>query len=151
MTCWNALVFSSPCAKPRNPLYLQVGSWFHARCLFSSCPSEKRKRPRAHSPSGTPVPGSSGSRPVSITLPPRTNSVGPTGHPRDSRGKKDSNVKQPALQPGRKVVFRPPKSTDTDEGTWIVAIVTRFIGPDKQGGKYEVQDAEPQDDGQPGM
>jgi len=116
-------------------------------------PPEKRKRPRAPSPSGTPVPNPSAAantRSVSITLPPRTNSVGPTSHSRDSRAKKDSIVKQQSLQPGRKVVFRPPKSTDTEEGTWIVAMVTRFLSSDKQGGKYEVQDVEPQDDGQPG-
>jgi SAGA-associated factor 29 len=31
-----------------------------------------------------------------------------------------------------------------------MAIVTKYLGSDKQGPKYEVQDAEPQDDGQPG-
>lgn len=88
---------------------------------------------------------------MSITVPPRTSSVGPTSHPRDARAKKDSTTKNQALQPGRKVAYRPPKGTETEEGTWIVAIVTRYIGPDKQGGKYEVQDAEPQENGQPGL
>ena len=50
--------------------------------------AEKRnKRPRAPSPSGTPIPVPSSianSRSVSITLPPRTNSVGPTAHSRES-------------------------------------------------------------------
>ncbi|PPR01147.1 hypothetical protein CVT26_016048 [Gymnopilus dilepis] len=110
--------------------------------------AEKRKRPRASSPAGTPVP--SASRSVSITLPPRTSSVGPTSISRDSRTKKDLVTKQQALQPGRKVAFRPPKSTETEEGTWIVAIITRVLNSDKQGVKYEVQDAEPQEDGQPG-
>ncbi|KAF8967044.1 SGF29 tudor-like domain-containing protein [Flammula alnicola] len=116
--------------------------------------SEKRnKRPRAPSPSGTPVPVQSAlgnTRSVSITLPPRTNSVGPTSHLRDSRTKKDSFSRPQPLQPGRKVVFRPPKSADAEEGTWIVAIITRVINSSKEGGKYEVQDAEPQEDGQPG-
>ncbi|KAJ3513038.1 hypothetical protein NLJ89_g3172 [Agrocybe chaxingu] len=115
-------------------------------------PAEKRnKRPRAPSPSGTPVPsGATGARPVSIMVPPRTSSVGPGAHGRESRTKKDSTPKHQPLQPGRKVVFRPPPSSDQEESTWIMAIVTRFLGPDKHGGKYEVQDAEPQDDGQPG-
>jgi len=80
-------------------------------------------------------------------VPPRTSSVGPT----PLRPKKESIAKpHQSLQVGRKVAFRPPKSTDTEEGTWIVAIITKYLGSDKQGGKYEVQDAEPQDDGQPG-
>jgi len=114
--------------------------------------AEKRnKRPRAHSPSGTPIPAAStmgNTRSVSITVPPRTNSVGPTSHTRDPRSKKDGMAKQP-LQVGRKVVFRPPKSVDAEEGTWIVATIVKVLSADKQG-KYEVQDVEPQDDGQPG-
>ncbi|KDR82853.1 hypothetical protein GALMADRAFT_57781 [Galerina marginata CBS 339.88] len=116
----------------------------------AALPSEKRKRPRASSPTGTPIPnpsGSSNTRSVSITLPPRTNSVGPSSSTRDSRTKKDVDGKQHTLQKGRKVVFRPPKSTDTEEGTWIVAKITDRLA----GGKYEVQDVEPQDDGQPGI
>jgi len=54
-----------------------------------------------------------------------------------------------SLQVGRKVVFRPPKSADAEEGTWIVAIIVKVLSSDKQS-KYEVQDVEPQDDGQPG-
>lgn len=115
-------------------------------------PAEKRnKRPRAHSPSGTPIPAASAignTRSVSITVPPRTSSVGPSAHTRDPRSKKDGVVKQP-LQVGRKVVFRPPKSVDAEEGTWIVATIVKVLSADKQG-KYEVQDVEPQDDGQPG-
>ena len=114
--------------------------------------AEKRnKRPRAPSPSGTPIPVPSSianSRSVSITLPPRTNSVGPTIHSRESRAKKDSSIKQ--LQPGRKVVFRQPKPADGADSAWILAVVVKYLGPDKHGGKYEVQDAEPQDDGKPG-
>lgn len=119
-------------------------------------PAEKRnKRPRAPSPSGTPVPTQSASgttRSVSITLPPRTNSVGPTSNLRDSRAKKDSLVsKQQPLQQGRKVAFRPPKGADAEEGTWIIAEITRVINSSKDGGKYEVQDVEPQENGEPGV
>jgi len=110
--------------------------------------TEKRnKRPRASSPSGTPIPVPSSianSRSVSITLPPRTNSVGPTIHSRESRAKKDKQ-----LQPGRKVVFHQSKPADGAESAWILAVVVKYV-PDKHGGKYEVQDAEPQDDGKPG-
>jgi len=115
-------------------------------------PTEKRnKRPRAPSPSGTPVPVPSSianSRSVSITLPPRTSSVGPIIHSRESRAKKDTLIKQ--LQPGRKVVFHQPKPADGADSAWILAVVVKYVGPDKHGGKYEVQDAEPQDDGKPG-
>jgi SAGA-associated factor 29 len=113
--------------------------------------AEKRnKRPRAPSPSGTPIPVPSitNSRSVSITLPPRTNSVGPTTHTRESRTKKDTSNKQ--LLPGRKVVFHQPKAADGADSAWILAVVVKYVGPDKHGGKYEVQDAEPQDDGKPG-
>ncbi|KJA23198.1 hypothetical protein HYPSUDRAFT_137927 [Hypholoma sublateritium FD-334 SS-4] len=121
-----------------------------------SMSAEKRnKRPRAPSPSGTPVPAQSASaytRSVSITLPPRTNSVGPTSNLRDSRAKKDSLVlKQQPLQQGRKVAFRPPKGADAEEGTWIIAEITRIINSSKDGGKYEVQDVEPQENGEPGV
>ncbi|KAF8158284.1 SGF29 tudor-like domain-containing protein [Crassisporium funariophilum] len=131
----------------------RVGVLIALRKATESLPSEKRnKRPRAPSPSGTPLSVSSGAsniRSMSITLPPRTNSVGP--HTRDARtNKKDAISKQQLLQ-GRKVVFRPPNLEESDNNnTWILAVVTRFIGPDKHGGKYEVQDAEPQDDGNPG-
>jgi SAGA-associated factor 29 len=65
------------------------------------------------------------------------------------KSRKDGMSKQP-LQPGRKVAFRPPKDPgNTDENEWIIAIVTRVINA--KDGKYEVQDAEPQEDGQPGQ
>lgn len=117
-------------------------------CFFLA--EKRNKRPRAHSPSGTPIPVASAlgnTRSVSITVPPRTNSVGPNPHTRDPRSKKDGMAKQP-LQVGRKVVFRPPKSVDAEEGTWIVAKIVKVLSADKQG-KYEVQDVE-EDDGQPG-
>jgi SAGA-associated factor 29 len=113
---------------------------------------EKRKRPRASSPSGTP--SSSGinlvKNPV-ITLPPRRASVGPSGvNPRDMKVRKDGRTDRPPLQEGRKVAFHPPPSKgagDTDENTWILALVTKCI----TSAKYEVQDAEPQEDGLPGV
>ncbi|KAF9565662.1 hypothetical protein CPC08DRAFT_658617 [Agrocybe pediades] len=107
----------------------------------------QRKRAAVPSPVGTPAGSTSSAGNGRITVPPRTSSVGPPATQRDSRSKKDGLVKpQQTLHVGRKVVFRPPKSTDTEEGTWIVAIITKVL----PNGKYEVQDAEPQDDGQPG-
>ncbi|KAF5360947.1 hypothetical protein D9756_004801 [Leucocoprinus leucothites] len=116
-------------------------------------PEKRNKRPRAPSPSGTPA--SSGLNPlknsVSITLPPR-GSVGPSGaNSRDAKGsRKDGRTDRLPLQEGRKVAFHPPPSkgaVDTDENTWILALVTKCITSTK----YEVQDAEPQEDGQPGV
>ena len=75
--------------------------------------------------------------------------MGPTTHSRESRAKKDTLIKQ-QLQPGRKVVFHQPKPADGADSAWILAVVVKYVGPDKHGGKYEVQDAEPQDDGKPG-
>ncbi|KXN88167.1 SAGA-associated factor 29 [Leucoagaricus sp. SymC.cos] len=118
----------------------------------ASLPPEKRnKRPRAPSP-GTPA--SSGLNPVknsvSITLPPR-GSVGPSGvSSRDPKARKDGRADRLSLQEGRKVAFHPPPSKgagDADENTWILALVTKCI----TNNKYEVQDAEPQEDGQPGV
>ncbi|TFK74877.1 hypothetical protein BDN72DRAFT_788648 [Pluteus cervinus] len=114
--------------------------------------SEKRKqRPRAPSPGGTAaVPSPAvGTRGVSITVPPR-NSAGPG---RDPKARKDALMKQLPLQEGRKVAFHPPPAksggnADQDENTWMLAIVTRCLSAEKN--RYEVQDAEPQEDGQPG-
>lgn len=88
---------------------------------------------------------------VSITLPAR-GSVGPSGaNPRDVKTRKDGRTDKIPLQEGRKVAFHPPPNKgaggDTDENTWILALVTKCITP----AKYEVQDAEPQEDGQPGV
>jgi len=124
-------------------------------------PQEKRsKRPRAFSPSGTPTPvppGAPGRNNVSITLPAR-GSVGPSPaipFSRDPKSRKDAFAKQLPLQEGRKVAFHPPpgktgnSAADNDENTWILALVTKCINADKN--RYEVQDAEPQEDGQPGL
>ncbi|RDB14800.1 SAGA-associated factor 29 [Hypsizygus marmoreus] len=126
-------------------------------------PPEKRlKRPRAPSPAGTPIPvpppAVASSRSVSITLPARS-SVGPAPtvpFSRDPKARREALAKQLPLQEGRKVAFHPPPgksanggATDNDENTWILALVTKCINADKN--RYEVQDAEPQEDGQPGL
>jgi len=100
-------------------------------------------------------PVTAASRGVSITLPAR-NSVGPTGNvpfSRDPKARREALANQLPLQEGRKVAFHPPPSAgstvETDENTWILAVVTKCINQDKN--RYEVQDAEPQEDGQPGQ
>ncbi|KAG5732133.1 SAGA-associated factor 29 [Termitomyces sp. T112] len=118
---------------------------------------EKRlKRLRAPSPSVTPAPAASSTMTsrssVSITLPARS-SVGPSasGLSRDPKSRREALHKQLPLQEGRRVAFHPPPgktangTTDNDENTWILALVTRCINADKN--RYEVQDAEPQEDG----
>ncbi|KAF5382582.1 hypothetical protein D9615_002786 [Tricholomella constricta] len=124
---------------------------------------EKRlKRPRAPSPSVTPIPMPSvnvpNSRSVSITLPAR-NSVGPPlaiPFSRDPKARREALGPQLPLQEGRKVAFHPPPgksanggAADNDENTWILALIIKSINADKN--RYEVQDAEPQEDGQPGL
>ncbi|TFK40649.1 SGF29 tudor-like domain-containing protein [Crucibulum laeve] len=123
-------------------------------------PEKRNKRPRATSPSGTPIPMTQtqpNSRSVSITLPARTSSVGPALLPfsRDAKSRRDTLARQPTLQHNRKVAFHPPAdkaangvSGDADENTWIMAVVIRCLNPEKH--KYEVQDPEPQEDGQMG-
>ncbi|KIK03352.1 hypothetical protein K443DRAFT_676836 [Laccaria amethystina LaAM-08-1] len=124
----------------------RVGVLIALRNASEAQPQEKRnKRPRALSPSGTPVPtppAPGSNRTVSITLPARTSSVGPSALVR----KRDT--KPQPLQERRKVAFHsPPAKGESDENTWILALVTRCINADKN--KYEVQDAEPQEDGSP--
>jgi len=115
-------------------------------------PEKRNKRPRPPSP-GTPAASvlNPVKNSVSITLPAR-GSVGPSGAtPRDAKARKDGRTDKFPLQEGRKVAFHPPPnkgaSGDTDENTWILALVTKCI----TSAKYEVQDAEPQEDGQPGV
>ncbi|PIL22556.1 hypothetical protein GSI_15245 [Ganoderma sinense ZZ0214-1] len=125
-------------------------------------PVEKRnKRPRAHSPSVAPAVTPSAatpSRSMSITVPPR-GSVGPQPSipfSREPKARREALAKQLPLQEGRKVAFHPPINTSkTDAATggkdeeWILAVVTKCINQDKN--RYEVQDPEPQEDGQPGQ
>ncbi|PCH40130.1 hypothetical protein WOLCODRAFT_88492 [Wolfiporia cocos MD-104 SS10] len=129
----------------------------------SEAPQEKRpKRPRARSPSvaptPAPVPAPSVSRGISITVPPR-NSVGPQPIPfsREPKARREALAKQLPLQEGRKVAFHPPQNTSKaadgitggKDEEWILAVVTKCINQDKN--RYEVQDPEPQEDGQPGQ
>ncbi|KAG6876518.1 hypothetical protein C0992_012602 [Termitomyces sp. T32_za158] len=119
--------------------------------LDTSLPDKRPKR-RVTSPSATPVPGATSRNSVSITLPART-SVGPgtSGFSRDPKSRREALHKQLPLQEGRRVAFHPPPgktangTTDNDENTWILALVTKCINADKN--RYEVQDAEPQEDG----
>ncbi|KAF5369566.1 hypothetical protein D9758_002686 [Tetrapyrgos nigripes] len=112
------------------------------------------KRPRAPSPSGTPVPVSQPSnRNMSITLPARA-SVGPSPVPfsREPKARRAALEKQLPLQEGRKVAFHPPPNkangaTESDDN-WILAVVTKCINADKN--RYEVHDPEPQESGDPG-
>ncbi|KAH9936286.1 SGF29 tudor-like domain-containing protein [Fomitopsis serialis] len=126
-------------------------------------PQEKRnKRPRAHSPAGAPAPAVPVSTPavrsVTLNLPARS-SVGPqTSVPfsREPKARREALAKQLPLQEGRKVAFHPPqnsKGAETVAGgkdeEWILAVVIGCINQDKN--RYEVQDPEPQEDGQPGQ
>jgi len=96
---------------------------------------------------------------MSITVPPR-NSVGPQPSipfSREPKARREALAKQLPLQEGRKVAFHPPqnssKAVDSaaagKDEEWILAVVTKCINQDKN--RYEVQDPEPQEDGQPGQ
>ncbi|GJJ15562.1 hypothetical protein Clacol_009840 [Clathrus columnatus] len=127
---------------------------------------EKRvKRPRMSSPSsipstpnrnGTPVVGSTHvSRPSNgIPLQPAI------PFSRDPKARREALAPQLPLQPGRKVAFHqpPPKNGgghvkgengEGDGEAWILAVVKKCINQDKN--RYEVQDIEEQDNGQPGQ
>ncbi|KAM6494158.1 SGF29 tudor-like domain containing protein [Amanita muscaria] len=116
--------------------------------------AEKRKRPRGPSPSAFSTGNQTGNnRGVSITLPARPSPTGPP--PRDAKPRRDALTRQLPLQQGRKIAFHPAAAKlangngpDTDENTWILALVTKCLSVEKN--RYEVQDAEPQEDGQPG-
>ncbi|KAG2010061.1 hypothetical protein CC2G_012911 [Coprinopsis cinerea AmutBmut pab1-1] len=84
-----------------------------------------KRAPRASSPAGTPTPGQtqSSSRGVSITLPPRTSSVGPSNKKRIH-----------PLQGGRKVALWNSRVNPNSEEDWILAIVIRVVSSEK--GKY---------------
>ncbi|OSD07247.1 hypothetical protein PYCCODRAFT_1430489 [Trametes coccinea BRFM310] len=124
---------------------------------------EKRpKRPRGASPSvaagPTPAVPAPPSRSMSITVPAR-GSVGPQPSipfSREPKARREALAKQLPLQEGRKVAFHPPTNTSKADSTaggkdeeWILAVVTKCINQDKN--RYEVQDPEPQEDGQPGQ
>lgn len=121
--------------------------------------TEKRaKRPRGHSPAGTPVPTApstgNGSRSITINVPPR-NSVGPAPSipfSREPKARREALAAQLPLMEGRKVAFHPHLNKaggDVENDTWILAIVTKCINADKN--RYEVRDPEPQEDGSSGL
>jgi len=68
-------------------------------------------------------------------------SQGPSAATRDPKAKREWLNLQLPLQPGRKVAFRQPNQTDGE--TWILAVVKKCIGGDKN--KYEVQDDDTED------
>ncbi|KAI0761965.1 SGF29 tudor-like domain-containing protein [Trametes elegans] len=124
---------------------------------------EKRnKRPRGPSPSvpvaAPPAVPAPPSRSMSITLPAR-GSVGPPPpipFSREPKARREALALQLPLQEGRKVAFHPPTNTSKTDSIaggkdeeWILAVVTKCINQDKN--RYEVQDPEPQEDGQPGQ
>ncbi|KAI0648080.1 SGF29 tudor-like domain-containing protein [Trametes meyenii] len=125
-------------------------------------PEKRNKRPRGPSPSVPAAPpptvAPAPSRSMSITVPPR-GSVGPQPSipfSREPKARREALAKQLPLQEGRKVAFHPPTNTSKADGAasgkdeeWILAVVTKCINQDKN--RYEVQDPEPQEDGQPGQ
>jgi SAGA-associated factor 29 len=130
----------------------RLGLVIALRSAPETLPPEKRnKRPRAQSPSAASSNGTPAlSRSVSITIPPR-NSVGPhpsTSYPRDMKTRKEHLFRQLPLQLNRKVAFHVPAKPGTaDESNWILAFVTKCL----EKNKYEVQDPEPQETGEPGL
>ncbi|KAG9315887.1 hypothetical protein JVU11DRAFT_3536 [Chiua virens] len=125
-------------------------------------PQEKRnKRPRPPSPSPTSIsvtPPVAGAQRASTAAPVR-GSTGPLSaipFSREPKARREALAKQLPLQEGRRVAFHPPggktadgSTVDVDENTWILAVITKCINQDRN--RYEVQDAEPQEDGQPGQ
>ncbi|KAG2344541.1 hypothetical protein BDR05DRAFT_999285 [Suillus weaverae] len=129
-----------------------------------SLSQEKRnKRPRPPSPSATAAsvtpPLMSATRPMATQVTSSRSSTGPSPaipFSREPKARREALAKQLPLQEGRKVAFHPPggkaadgSAADADENTWILAVITKCINQDKN--RYEVQDVEPQEDGQPGQ
>ncbi|KAG2070358.1 hypothetical protein BDR04DRAFT_601527 [Suillus decipiens] len=126
-----------------------------------SSQEKRNKRPRPPSPTATSVtpPLMSGARPTTTQVTSSRSSTGPSPSipfSREPKARREALANQLPLQEGRKVAFRPPagkgadgRAADTDENTWILAVITKCINQDKN--RYEVQDAEPQEDGQPGQ
>lgn len=108
-------------------------------------PDKRNKRPRASSPASTTGTSGNGAstRGVSITLPPRTGSVGPSAQ---VNKKKDSRVHP--LQPGRKIAFWNGASanrTSDSDADWILAIVIKVVSSRDGRHTYQVRDAEEQE------
>ncbi|KAI5986159.1 SGF29 tudor-like domain-containing protein [Pisolithus albus] len=126
----------------------QVGILIALRKASESYPQEKRnKRPRPPSPSPTAmVASATGARATQAAR----GSMGPVPaipFSREPRARREALAKQLPLQEGRKTADG--SNADGDENTWILAVITKCINQDKN--RYEVQDVEPQEDGQPGQ
>ncbi|KII86869.1 hypothetical protein PLICRDRAFT_143412 [Plicaturopsis crispa FD-325 SS-3] len=144
-------------AKALDVAIEQLSVLIALRNAAEETPPEKRnKRPRPPSPTGgipTPPPTVR----AAPSLAAARASVVPVATPsplvsntRDPKSRREALARQLPLQEGRKVAFHPPAGKpgdEADENTWILAVVTKCI--DKN--RYEVQDAEPQEDGQPGQ
>jgi len=123
------------------------------RRASESAPPEtikRTKRPRGSSPA---VRANTPSTPRGSVGP-----QGPSPFSRDPKARREALSGQLPLQSGRMVAFHPPpfgkpngtvEIGDADDTTWILAKVVRNINGDKN--RYEVQDIEPQEDGNPGQ
>ncbi|KAF9220941.1 hypothetical protein BS17DRAFT_712952 [Gyrodon lividus] len=141
----------------------RVGVLIALRRASETLPQEKRiKRPRPPSPSPTSTvvtPPVAGAQRATAQAAPVRGSAGSSPaipFSREPKARREALAKQLPLQEGRKVAFHPPAGktadggvVDTDENTWILAVITKCINQDKN--RYEVQDVEPQEDGQPGQ
>ncbi|KAF7973739.1 hypothetical protein HWV62_14314 [Athelia sp. TMB] len=125
----------------------------------SEHPEKRNKRPRIASPSRGSTPGSApflGATKITVVPPKREATVPHIPFSRDPKARRDALQDQLPLQEGRKVAFHPTASKssngnngDVDENTWILAVIVNSINQDKN--RYIVQDAEPQENGQPGQ
>jgi len=107
---------------------------------------------QSRTPGATPPPPS-----ITVPLPPmRSAAQQSAGFSREPKARREALADQLPLKPGRKVAFRPvskkgvvgPDGKKEDGEEWILASVRRCINQDKN--RYEVQDADPTEDGQPG-
>ncbi|KAG6376983.1 hypothetical protein JVT61DRAFT_1024 [Boletus reticuloceps] len=145
-----------------NDAIERVGVLIALRKASEALPQEKRnKRPRPPSPSPTSTsvtPPVAGAQRATAAAHMRGSTAPSPAIPfsREPKARREALAKQLPLQERRKVAFHPPPGKtadgsiiDVDENTWILAVITRCINQDKN--RYEVQDVEPQEDGQPGQ
>jgi len=128
----------------------------------NAMPLEKRKRSgvvtptsaAGRTPGTTPPPHS-----ITLSIPPiRSAAQQSAGFSREPKARREALADQLPLKPGRKVAFRPVlkkgaigvdvKKDDVGGEEWIMASVKRCINQDKN--RYEVQDVDLTEDGQPG-